>query len=63
MVNTKKVSSKDKSTRNVTILKLTPTPETRAAPRPHENDQVTLETIRKIVKDELPAHETPIEEI
>ena len=63
MVNTKKVSSKGKSTRNVTILKLTPTPETQAAPRPHENDQVTLETIRKIVKDELPAHETPIEEI
>ena len=63
MVNTRKVSSKGKSTPNVTILKLTPTPETQAAPRPHENDQVTLETIRKIVKDELPAHETPIEEI
>ena len=49
MVNTKKGSSKSKSTPNVTILKSTPTPEIPTAPRPHENYQILLETIRTIV--------------
>ena len=46
MVNTKKPSSNSKSTRNVTIRKSTPTPETPTATRPHENNQILLETIR-----------------
>ena len=49
MVNTKKASSKSKSAPNVTILKSTPTPEILTAPRPHENYQILLETIRTIV--------------
>ena len=63
MVNTKKASSKSKPTPNVTILKSTPTPETLTATRPHENDQILLETIRTIVKDELPAHEATIKKL
>ena len=63
MVNTKKASSKSKSTANVTILKSTPTPETPTATRPHENDQILLETIRTIVKNELAAHEAAIKEL
>ena len=63
MVNTKKASSKSKSTPNVTILKSTPTPETPTATRPHENDQILLETIRTIVKNELAAHEAAIKEL
>ena len=63
MVDTKKASSKSKSTPNVTILKSTSTPDTPTATRPHENDQILLETIRTIVKDELSAHEAAIKEI
>ena len=63
MVNTKKASSKSKSTPNVTILKSTPTPETPTVTHPHENDQILLETIRAIVKDELAAHEAAIKEL
>ena len=63
MVNTKKRSSKSKSIPNVTILKSTPTPETPTGPRPHENEQILLETIRTIVKNELSAHEAAIKEI
>ena len=63
MVNTKKASSKSKSTPNVTILKSTPTPETPTATRPHENDQILLETIRTIVKNELAAYEAAIKEL
>ena len=63
MVNTKKASSKSKSTPNVTILKSTPTPETPTVTHPHENDQILLETIRTIVKDELAAHEAAIKEL
>ena len=63
MVNTKKASSKSKSTANVTILKSTPTPEIPTATRPHENDQILLETIRTIVKNELAAHEVGIKEL
>ena len=47
----------------MTILKLTPTPETLTVPHPHENDQILLKTIRTIVKDELSAHEVAITEI
>ena len=63
MMNTKKESSKSKATPSVTILKLTPTPETPTATRPHENYQILLETIRTIVKeDELAANEAAIKE-
>ena len=60
MVNTKKASFKCKSAPNVTILQSTPTPETPTEPRPHENDQILLETIRTIVTDKLSAHEAAI---
>ena len=63
MVNTKKASSKSKPTPNMTILKSTPTPETLTATRPNENDQILLETIRTIVKDELPAHDAAIKKL
>ena len=62
-MNTKKASSKIKSTATVTIFKSTPTPETLTATRRHENDQILLETIRTIVKDELSAHEAAIKEL
>ena len=63
MVKTKKASSKSKSTPNVTILKSRPTPETPTATRPHENDQIVLETIRTTVKYELAACEAAIKEL
>ena len=63
MVSTEKTSSKSKSTPNVTILKLTHTLETPTVPRPHENDQILLQTIRTIAKDELSALEAAIKEI
>ena len=63
MVNTKKASSKSKSTPNVTILKSTPTPETPTAIRPHENDQILLETIKTIVKDKLTADKAIIKKL
>ena len=63
MVNTKKVSSKSKSAPNVTILKSTPTQAIPTATCPHGHDQILLETIRRIVKDELSAQEAAIEEI
>ena len=63
MVNTKKASSKSKSPTNVTILKSTPTPETQTATRPHEKDQILLETIRTIVNDGIAAHEAAIKEL
>ena len=63
MVNTKKASSKSKSLPNVTILKSTPTPETQTATRPHEKDQILLETIRTIVNDGMAAHEAAIKEL
>ena len=64
MLNTKKESSKSKATPIVTTLKLTPTPETPTATRPHENYQILLETIRTIVKeDELAANEAAIKEL
>ena len=47
----------------MTILKLTPTPETPTGTRPHENDQILLEIIRKRVKDELAAHKATIKEL
>ena len=59
-MNAKKASSKSKSATNLTILKSTPTPETSTAPCTDENDQILLETIRTIVKDELSAHEAAI---
>ena len=63
MANTKKASSKSKSTPNVTILKSTPTPETPTAIRPHENDQILLETIKTIVKDKLTADKAIIKKL
>ena len=60
MVNTKKASSKSKLIPNVTILKSTPTPETPTATHSHENNEILLETIRTIVKDELAAHEAEL---
>ena len=63
MVNTEKAFFKSKSTPNVTIRKSTPTPETPTVPHPHENDQILLETIRTIVKDEASAHKAAIKEI
>ena len=63
MVNTKKASSKSKSTPNVTILKSTPTPETPTATRPHENDQILLETIRTIIKNQLATHKAAVKEL
>ena len=63
MVNTKKAPSKSKSTPNATILKSTPTPKTPTGTRSHENDQILLETIRTIFKDELVAHEELIKEL
>ena len=57
MVNTLKTSS------NVTILKSTPTPETPTATRPNQNDQIILETLRTIAKDELSAHEAAIKKL
>ena len=63
MVNTKKASSKSKLTLNVTILKSIPAPETLAAPHPYENDQLPLEIVKSIVKDELSAHEYAIKDI
>ena len=59
MVNTRK-ASKSKSTPNVTILKSASTPETLTVTCPHENDEILLETIRTIVKDELAGHEAAI---
>ena len=47
----------------MTILKLIPTPETLTATHPHENDQILLETIRTIVKDEPATHEAAIKEL
>ena len=63
MVNTKKASSRSKSTSNMTILKSSLTPETLTATHPHENDQILLQIIREIVKDELAAHEATIKEL
>ena len=63
MVKTKKASCKSKSTPNVIILTLTPTRETLIATRPHENDQILLETIRTILKDKLAAHKAAIKEL
>ena len=63
MVKTKKASCKSKSTPNVIIFPLTPTPETLIATRPHENDQILLETIRTILKDKLAAHKAAIKEL
>ena len=47
----------------MTILKSTPTPETPTATRPHQNDQIILETLRTIAKDELSAHEAAIKKL
>ena len=63
MVKTKKASSKSKPRPNATILKSRPTPETPTATRPHENDQILLETIRTTVNDELAVCEAAIKEL
>ena len=62
MVNTNK-TSKSKSTSNVAILKSRPTPKIPIVTRPHENDQILLQTIRTIVKNKLSANEAAIIEI
>ena len=63
MVNSKKASSKSKSTPNVAIFKSTPTPETPTTPRLHGNYQIFLETIKTIVKNDLSAHVVAVKEI
>ena len=63
MVKTKKASSKSKSRPNATILKSRSPPETPIATRPHENDQILLETIRTTVNDELVVCEAAIKEL
>ena len=47
----------------MTIHKSTSNPETPTTSHPHENDQILLEAIRTIAKDELSAHEAAIKQI